>query len=159
MSLAESRARYEQVFIMREIGMQSWSKIRDALGFRSVGAAQNAYKRYQQQNELPGAQVTASGIVARKRESLGVALHALAEAKRRNDFRAVAQLVDAITRADAELARLYGLGQTSTVNVNVTHQSASAIISETRERLLAAIDAEVVEPPAISAANPQPIEG
>lgn len=149
MSLAQSRARAEQAFVMREVGMQSWSKIRDALGFKSVGAAQNAVKRYQQRNELPGAQTVAAGIVARKRESLGVALHALAEAKKRGDFRAVAQLVDAITRADAELAKLYGLGQTSTVNVTVTHQTPAQIIEEAQERLLAALDAEVVEAPEI----------
>ena len=53
MSLAASRARAEQVFVMRAVGMQSWSKIRDALGFKSVGAVQQAYKRYNERNPLP----------------------------------------------------------------------------------------------------------
>lgn len=154
MSLAASRARAEQAFVMREVGMQPWSKICSALGFKSHGAAQNAVKRYQQRNELPGAQTVAHGIVERNRVSLGIALSALAGAQKRGDFRVVAQLVDAITRANDSLARLYGLGQTSTVNVNVTHQTPSQIIEEAQARLLAVLDAEVVDQPALDAAKP-----
>jgi len=38
MPLAQSRARAEEVFVMRERG-HTWSQIRDALGFKSVWAA------------------------------------------------------------------------------------------------------------------------
>ncbi|MGH3725015.1 MAG: hypothetical protein ACRDUS_12950 [Mycobacterium sp.] len=147
MTLAESRARAEQVYIMREIGMKSWSHIRDALGFKSVGAVQNAHKRYAARNPVPGASAAAAGIVERKRYTLGIALTSLAEAHRKGDHRTVAQLLDAITRADAELAKLYGLGSENVnVNVSVT-QSLSEIVAEAEQKLLAAIDAEVVDEP------------
>jgi hypothetical protein len=145
MSLAESRARAEQVFVMREVGMQSWSRIRDALGFKSVGAAQQAYKRYQRRNPLPNAESARAGIVERKRVALALALESLADALGGGDHQMVARLIDVFTRADAELARLYGLSR-ETVDINVT-QTAATIIADARERLLAVIDAEVIEAP------------
>ncbi len=145
MPLAESRARAEQAFIMREIGMKSWRQVRDALGFKSIGAAQMAVKRYRERNPLPSADAAMAGIVERKRVTIGSAIKSLAEAQRSSDHQAVARLVDVITRADAELARLYGLSS-DTLNVNVT-QTPAAIIADTRERLLAAVDAEIVEIP------------
>ncbi|KZS75909.1 hypothetical protein A4G26_22235 [Mycobacterium kansasii] len=85
MPLAESRARAEQAFVMREVGMQSWSKIRDALGFKSVGAAQLAVKRYRERNPLPNAEAARAGIVERKRVTLGAALRSLAESQKAGD--------------------------------------------------------------------------
>lgn len=143
MSLAESRARAEQVFVMRAVGMQSWSKIRDALGFKSVGAVQQAYKRYNERNPLPNAEAARAEIVERKRVTIGSALKSLADAQKTGDHQMVARMIDVITRADAELAKLYGLSrETVDVNVNTT---ATQIIAEARERLLAVVDAEVVD--------------
>lgn len=144
MTLAESRRRAEEAFVMREVGCMSWSKIRDQLGFASIGATQLAVKRYCQRNPLPNAKDAAAGIVTRKRHVLGIAMSSLAKAHKAGDHRTVAQLVDAITRADAEMARLYGLGS-ERVDVNVrVHQSPAEIIAAATADLLAVVDAEVV---------------
>lgn len=146
MPLADSRARAEQAFVMREVGMQSWSKIRDALGFKSVGAAQLAVKRYRDRNPLPNAEAARAGIVERKRVTLGAALRSLAESQKAGDHQSVARLIDVITRADAELARLYGLNAPDKLDVTVT-QTPAAIIAEARTRLLEVVDAEVIDAP------------
>ncbi len=151
MPLARSRARAEEVYYRREVGLQPWSQIRDALNFKSVGAAQQAYRRYLERNPIPNADDVAAAIVARKRRSLAAATRALEEAEAVGDFRAVARLVDTITRADASLAQMFGL-QRATVDVNVTHhQTASEVLTAATERLHQIIDAEVVD-------DPRPIE-
>lgn len=146
MSRTEARARAEQAFVMREVGMQSWSKIRDALGFTSVGGAQLAVQRYRERNPLPNAEAARAGILERKRVTLGTALSALAQAKQAGDTQGVARLVDVITRADAELAKMYGLNAPEQLDVNVT-QTTTTIIAEARERIMAVLDAEVVDAP------------
>ncbi len=138
MTLEASRARAEQAFVMREVGMQSWSKIRDALGFRSVGAAQLAVKRYRERNPLPNAEAARAGIVERKRVTLGTALSSLAQAKQAGDHQVVARLIDVITRADAELARLYGLNAPEQVDVTVT-TDPRAVIDRLEAELLALV--------------------
>lgn len=138
MSLAESRARAEQVFLMREVGMQSWSRIRDALGFKSVGAAQLAFKRYNERNAPPNAETARAGIIERKRVTIGAALRGMAEAQKAGDHAAVARYIDVITRADADLAKTLGLYAPQQVEVNVT-QTPAAIMAEATERLLAVV--------------------
>lgn len=149
MSRTEARARAEQAFVMREVGMQSWSKIRDALGFTSVGGAQLAVQRYRERNPLPNADAARAGIVERKRVTLGTALRSLAEAQKAGDHQAVARLVDVITRADAELAKMYGLNAPEQIDVTVT-QTPAAVIAEARQRMREVLDAEVIEPKEIA---------
>ncbi|OMC05679.1 hypothetical protein A5735_05010 [Mycolicibacter heraklionensis] len=152
MPLRESRERQERVYLLRSVLGLSWSAIRDQEGFKSVGGAQRAYERHRARTPMPDAKTVAAEILERKRFTIGAATAALVRAK---DPRAVAELVRAITAQDAELARMYGLGQTSTVNVNVTHQTPTEIIAEAEKQLLAVIEAEVVEPPpAIDVAKP-----
>jgi len=68
----------------------------------------------------------------------------MAAAQKAGDHRTVAQLLDAITRADAELARLYALGA-SNLNVNVkVDQTPGEIIDAARGQLLAVLSAETV---------------
>lgn len=149
MPLASSRARAEEVYYRREVGLQPWSQIRDGLGFKSVGAAQQAYKRYLERNPMPNADNVAAAIVARKRRSLAAAIRALDEAEAAGDYRAVARLVDSITRADTSLAQMFGLLK-ETVDITVTQQQTpSEVIAEATERLLRIVDAEVVETPEI----------
>jgi hypothetical protein len=141
MPLAESRERAEQAYV----ACLPWSKVAHRLGYRSVGAAQSAVARYAARNPLPSAQGAADEIVARKRHTVGIATSSLAAAHKKGDHRAVAALVDAITRADAEYARLFGLGSNE-VNVNVkVHQSPSEIIEAATLQLLQVVDAEVIE--------------
>lgn len=130
---------------MRAVGMQSWSKIRDALGFKSVGAVQQAYKRYNERNPLPNAEAARAEIIERKRVTVGAALKSLAEAQKAGDHQTVARMIDVITRADAELAKMYGLNAPDKLDVNIS-QTPTQIIAEARERLLAVVDAEVIEP-------------
>ncbi|MCV7207039.1 hypothetical protein [Mycolicibacterium canariasense] len=133
MTLLASRHRAEQAYLLREVEQKTWAEIRDALKFKSTGAAQNAHKRHLARNPLPNAAGAAVGIVERKRHVLGVAVEALDKAFDRGDYRTVAQLTDAITRADAEFAKLYGLGSE---NVNVKIQrSPTEIIEEMRAAL------------------------
>jgi hypothetical protein len=143
MTLAKSRERAERVFVMREVDQKSWSQIAQALGFKSTGAAQMAYTRFLQRNPLPDGTAVRAGILERKRYTLSLAVRSLAAAAADGDHQAVARLVDTVTKADAELARLYGLSREQ-VDLTVT-QSPQQIIAEARDRLLAAVDAEVVE--------------
>lgn len=145
MPVAESRARAEQVFVMREVGMASWPKIRDALGFTSVGGAQLAYKRYvtrERKHRSPEAAV--AGIEARRRKSIGLAFKSLAEAQLAGDHQAVARLLDSIVKADADMAKMYGLYAPEQVDVTVSTDPA-AVLADTRRRLIEVIDAETVE--------------
>lgn len=145
MSLRESRDRAERVYLLRSVCGLSWSAIRDAEGFTSVGGPQRAYERHRARNPMPSAEVVAAEIMERQRLTQGAAVAALLQAK---DPVAVAALVRAINAGDAQLAKLYGLGQ-ETVQVNVTHQSPAQILADAQQRLLAVIDAEVVEQTAI----------
>lgn len=158
MPLRDSRARAERVFVMRAVGCQPWSKIRDELGFKSVGAAQMAYRRFLARNPVPESTTVFAEIIERKRVTTGAAMTALARAGRDGDRAAVAQLVGVVSRSDAELAKLYGLNAAEELNVHVEH-SATAILDRAeadllalakslpgqRPELLAVIDAEVIE--------------
>jgi len=140
MPLAESRQRAERAYVLREVACLPWSKVAQQLGYRSVGAAQSAVARYAARNPLPNAQEAAAGIIARKRHAISIGMTSLAAAQKNGDHRTVAQLLDALTRADAELAKLYGLGSEN-VNVNVrVQQTPEQIIEETRDRLIASFN-------------------
>ncbi|PXW34061.1 UNVERIFIED_CONTAM: hypothetical protein DES50_102686 [Williamsia faeni] len=153
MPLRESRARAEKVFVMRSLGGQPWSKIRDELGFGSVGAAQMAYRRFLARNPVPDGKTVFAEILERKRVTTSAALTAMARAERDGDLQAVATLIGVVSRMDAELAKLYGLNrETVHVDLNVS-ASPGAILDRAEADLLALaqrhpqiIDAEVVEP-------------
>lgn len=140
MSLRESRERAERVYLLRAVLGLSWGAIRDAEGFTSVGGAQRAYERHRARNQMPDARTVAAEIVERKRFTTGKAAAALLKT---DDPHTVAELVRAITTQDAELARLYGLGSKN-LNVNVK-MTTSELLDEYRDRLLASLDAEVVD--------------
>ena len=100
MPLADSRSRAERVFLMRAVGQQPWSKIRDELGFKSVGAAQMAYRRYIKRNPVPDNKSVLAEILERKRSLTEQAITALGKAQKAGDLQAVAALVRAITQSD-----------------------------------------------------------
>lgn len=143
MPLRESRERAERVYLLRAVMGLSWRAIRDQEGFTSVGGAQRAYERHRTRNPMPDAKTVAAEILERKRVTSGAAVKALLQTR---DPQAVAALVRAINAQDAELAKLFGLSE-ETVNVHVTRESTTQIVIDARERLLAAIDAEVMEEP------------
>jgi hypothetical protein len=123
---------------MRAVARQPWSKIRDTLGFGSVGAAQMAYRRFLARNPVPDGKTVFAEIIERKRVTTGALMSALAHAQKAADHQTVATLVRAINNDDAELAKLYGLGS-ETVKVEV-HQSMSDVLAEAEARLLAMVD-------------------
>lgn len=137
MTLARSRERAEKVFVARELRGQSWSQIRDEFGFKSTGAAQMAYNRCLERNPMPGAESVRAGILERKRHTISVAITSLTAAAAEGDHAAVARLVDTITRADAELAKLYGLSR-ETLDLTV-RASASEVIDDAEAKLLALV--------------------
>jgi hypothetical protein len=143
MPLADARARAEKVAYLRAVAGLSWSRIRDELGFTSVGAAQQAYKAHRRRNPPPSAEAVFAELLERNRFRSGQGTVALARAQAAGDPSAVASLLRALASNDADLARWFGIGsETLNVNINTT---ATAIIAEARQRLLAVVDAEVIE--------------
>ncbi|KZF06504.1 hypothetical protein A2J03_24420 [Rhodococcus sp. EPR-157] len=132
MPLRDSRARAERVFVRRAIEGLSWSAIRDAEGFESVGAAQMAYRRYLKRNPVPDGNTAMAEIIARKRVTTSQALQAMAEARAAGDHDAFAKLAAVVGREDGELTKMFGLNapQRAEVSVRVTAE-------DTRARLLA----------------------
>lgn len=143
MPLADSRARAERVVYLRHVVGASWSVIRDQLGFRSVGAAQSAYKSHQKRNPRPTDETVLAGLRDRQQYRNQKGMVALERAMAVGEFSTVASLIRALAANDADLAKWFGIGS-ETVNVNVT-ASLPQVIAENRERLLAVLDAEVVD--------------
>jgi hypothetical protein len=132
MPLRDSRARAERVFILRAIEGRPWSFIRDAERFGSVGSAQMAYRRFLTRNPVPDGKTALAEIIARKRFATGTALRAMAEAQAAGDHQMVATLMAAVTRDDAELAKLFGLNAPERAEVDLRVST-----EDNRKRLLA----------------------
>jgi hypothetical protein len=144
MPLKDARARDEQVWLARELGSQSWSRIAEQYGYSSVGGAQRAYTRYVARHPTPDPMAVLAGIIERTRTTNGIAMAELTKAVRDGDRPAIVGLIGAINRNDVALARVCGLGrETVTVDVNI-QQTPAEIIESTRQRLLEIVDAEVV---------------
>jgi hypothetical protein len=144
MSLADSRARAERVVYLRSVVGLSWSKVATQCGFTSVGAAQQAYKAHRRRNPIPGGEVVLAELLDRHAHRNQQGNLALAKAQAADDYSGVASLIRALEANDADLAKWFGIGAETTVNLNV-NTTATQIIAEARERLLAVVDAEVVE--------------
>lgn len=145
MTHAESRERAERVVHLRSIAGLSWSRIRDECGFKSIGAAQQAYKAHRQRNPLPGGETVLAELRDRQQYRNQKGTLALERALAANEYSTVANLIRALASNDADLAKWFGIGS-ETLNVNVA-LSLPQVIAENRERLLAVLDAEVVETP------------
>jgi hypothetical protein len=143
MPRADSQARAERVVYLRNVAGLSWSVVRDQLGFRSIGAAQLAYKSHQKRNPLPGGEAVIAELRDRQQYRNQKGTVALERAMAAGEFSTVASLIRALAANDADLAKWFGIGS-ETVNVNVT-TSLPQVIAENRERLMAVLDAEVVD--------------
>jgi hypothetical protein len=141
----ETRARAERAAKLRGCGY-SWQAIADTEGFRSRQAAQIAVERHY------GREQPAAGL-ARRSLCEGLMLvkqtlfEGLADAKRHGLAASVIEHSREIRSVTDQLAKLDGLHAPQRVDVSVTHKTASEMLAEYREQLLAVIDAEVVEPP------------
>ena len=121
---------------------QSWSQIRDAEGFTSVGGTQRAYQAHRARNVPLDPDAALEEILERKRFVTGRLVASLAAAKP-SDGRVVAELSRAMTASDEHLGKLQGL-ESRTVDVRVTH-SLDESFEALRRNMHAVIDAEVVE--------------
>lgn len=144
MSTYASRERAAEAFQLRASRF-SWREVCDRLGYRSIGAAQSAVNRHVERLRR---EPTTTSIEAHK-FAIETRTRALSQrfaaAYKVGDDDTLVTLNREIVRNEAELAKLGGFYEPETVNVNVT-QTPAAIIAEARERLLAVVDAEVVEP-------------
>ncbi|WP_019969763.1 hypothetical protein [Mycobacterium sp. 141] len=143
MPRADSQARAERVAYLRNVAGASWSVIRDQLGFRSIGAVQQAYKSHQRRNPLPGGEAVIAELRDRQQYRTQKGTLALERALAAGEYATVAGLIRALAANDADLAKWFGIGS-ETVNVNVT-TTLPQVIAQNRERLLAVLDAEVVD--------------
>ena len=146
MPLAESRARAEKVAYLRAVVQMSWSRIRDECGFTSIGAVQQAYKAHRRRYPPPSGEFVFAELLDRQQYRNQQGTLAMAKVQAAGDYSGVASLIRALETNDADLAKWFGIGSDTTVNLNV-NTSVSQIIADTRRRLRAVVDAEVVEMP------------
>lgn len=149
MSHRDSRHRAEQAWRLRCRG-RTWNEIAEALDFKSRRSVQRAVATHLERNKPEAAEIVRRSMgegLTMIREQL---LDSLEEARAEGDHQAVATLARAATDSIEKQARLMGLhiAVATEVNVNVV-QTMTEIVADTRARLQAAIDAEVVPlPPA-----------
>lgn len=143
MPIRDSRDRAEQAFQLRAIG-RTWAEIADALGYRSRGAAQLAVKRLHSRQPPASPEAARRSSLEALRVCRSVLFERFADAKRSGDDGTLIGLHRELARNISESAKLAGAYSPTVIDVNVT-QTVTELIADTRARLLAAIDAEVVE--------------
>lgn len=145
MSLRESRARAEHAYQLRAIG-RSWRQVAGELGYKSVGAAQLAVKRHEQRQDPITPETSRRSLIESARVTTAVLFDRFAAAAEREDDRTLVMLNGEIARNRDQLAKLTGayMPVQSEVDLNV-RQSPSQILNEYRDRLLEAMDVEVVD--------------
>jgi AraC-like DNA-binding protein len=143
----DARRRAERAHQLRAIG-RTWQEIADVLGYRTRQSAMHAVARLLDRTPP----VRAEALRRQEAEELRIrraALHErFADARQRKDDDALVSLNRELDRVATRWSKLHGLDapERQEVNVNVT-QTATAIIADARERLLAVVDAEIVELP------------
>lgn len=130
---------------LRAIG-RTWQEVADTLGYRSRQAAQQAVERLS--DRTPPVDIEA----ARRMEDEELRLRRATlherffDARRRGDDTSLSMLNRELDRISTRRAKLLGLDAPDRAEVEVSvHQSPSEILHEYRDRLLAAIDVEVVD--------------
>lgn len=145
MSTYASRERAAEAFQLRA-SRYSWREVADRLGYRSIGAAQTAVNRHVERLRR---EPTTTSIEAHK-FAIETRTRALSQrfaaAFRGGNDDTLVTLNREIARNEAELAKLAGLYAPEQIDINVT-QTSTQIIAEARERLLAVVDAEVIDMP------------
>ena len=145
MSLHSSRARAERAFQLRALGW-SWSRIADTLDYKSHSAAATAVKRHEERVGAEPVESSRRSLIESARITTGVLFDRFAAAADRGDDRTIAMLNGELCRNRDQLAKLTGAYVPERSEVDLTvRQSPSQIIADAQARLLAVIDAEVVE--------------
>jgi hypothetical protein len=145
MNRTNSRARAERAWRLRVRG-KLWREVAAEEGYRSERSAQRAVEDFLRR--------TPPTDVETLRRAMGEGLTMIREAvldsmdaaQAKGDHRGVAQLGQVAADTIDKQAKLYGLHIAVPTVVDVTvHQSPAEMLAEVRSRLMAAIDAEVVE--------------
>lgn len=146
MSRQDSQARAREAERLVACG-RTFAEVANELGYGSAGACHTAIKRLRQRTPLPTADAARRSSAEGLRVLRSVLFEQLADAKQRDDNDALVSLAKELRANITEDARLHGAHapQKTEVDVNV-NQTATAIISDARERLLSVIDGEVVQP-------------
>ncbi len=146
-SRRDTRARHEQAALLRSLGF-TWTAIADHLGYRTRSGAQSAVERlWARQRETP--EVARRSLTEGLNVSKAVLFEALAGARDRGDVAALTACTREIRSVTDQLAKLDGLHAAQKVDVSVKHETTVQVLAEFEQRLIDAIDAEVVEPKAI----------
>lgn len=144
MTHSGSRARAEQALRLR-CRRKTWAEISEQLGYRSRDGARHAVGRL-----LTKMAANPDAERALSSEALRVLQSGLNDrfdaAVQREDDAAALSLSRELRCLVAEEAKLIGIYAPERLEVHV-HQSPSAIIAEAQDRLLAIIDAEVIDEP------------
>lgn len=146
MSLHSSRARAERAFQLRAIGW-SWNQIAEHLEYRSHGAAQTAVQRYERRTKGETPDSSRRALIESARVTTRVLFDRFAAAAEREDDKTLALLNGELARNRDQLAKLTGAYAPERAEIDVRVQSPTQIITEATERLLAVIDADVVDEP------------
>jgi hypothetical protein len=149
MSRSASQQRTEDAYVKHLLG-HTWQQIADELGYRSRQGAQTAVARYLDANPPDTPKAALRAWLDRKRHARAALFRSMAAAEAEGDHQAVAQLSAALDRNDSEVAKVCGFYVAERVDLNL-RASATDIIAEAREKLLAVVDAEVVEPKELQA--------
>lgn len=148
MTLRDSRARQEKAFLLRATG-RSWREVAEAVGYKSVGAAQLAVKRHCARADFDPPETCRQELIRSARMTSADLHDRFAAAIAREDDDTAAMINRELCRNRDQLAKLQDSYPVQRSELDVTLRgSASAIIAEARERLLSVVDAEVVEMPA-----------
>jgi hypothetical protein len=144
MSRQDSRSRAEQAFALHACG-RTWADISRELGYKSRSAACDAVTRLHRATPAASPDVVRRSATETLRLLRSMLFDRVVVAKAAGDDDTLIALHRELTRNLSETAKLHGAYAAQQIDVNVT-QTPSELIAEAREKLLAVIDAEVVEP-------------
>lgn len=144
----DARRRAERAHQLRSIG-RTWQEIADVLGYRTRQGAMHAVARLLERTPPESVE----GMRRQEAEELRIrraVLHErFADARQRKDDTILVALNRELDRVATRWSKLHGLDAPERQEVNVhVEQTPAAIIADARERMLAVVDAEVVELPA-----------
>ncbi len=147
MNHQDSRARAERAFQMHAIG-RTWAEVSRELGYKSRGAAQAAVARLHSRQPAESVDSARRSAAESLRITSAVLFDRFAKAAKREDDDTLALLNRELVRNRDQLAKLGGLYQPERVDIDLNvRQTPAEIISDARARLMAVIDAEVIDEP------------
>lgn len=147
MDRKSSRARAEQAWRLRVRG-RTWQEIADEVGFKSRHSAFKAVRTFLEKNPPDDIETMRRAVGQVMVETIATVRESMEEAHDAGNHRNVAELGKVILDGLDKRAKLEGLyvAVPTVVDVNVT-QTVVEMITDTRAKLQAAIDAEVVPLP------------